>query len=132
MSQVFKKVIPKHFLFEFLDAIGCQKTDKFYIVDVTAFKRAVYNNLLEVFIHNIKDYYYTSKLHYVDMSHMNHNKFNTIIRQVCKCNNISFSKFIKYDKSTYSVVYKVHYGDDGDNNDNIDYPENYDNIYSKT
>jgi hypothetical protein len=53
------------------------------------------------------------------MSHMNHNKFNTIIRQVCKCNNISFSKFIKYDKSTYSVVYNVHYAAD-DNNDGGD------------
>jgi hypothetical protein len=117
MSQVFKKIIPKNVLFDFLEIIGCKKTDKFYIVDITAYKRAIYNNDLEIFINNIKEYYYTSKLHYVSMSHMSHNKFNTIIRQLCKCNAIAFSKYIKYDKSSYSVVYNVQYNDNnGDNN----------------
>ena len=115
MSQIFKKNVPKNVLFDFLEKIGCKKTDKFHVVDITAFKRAIYNNDLEIFISSIKEYYYTSKLHYVDMTHMSHNKFNTIIRQLCKCNNISFTKHIKYDKSTYSVVYNVHYGDNNDN-----------------
>ena len=119
MSQVFKKPIPKNILFDFLERIGCQKTDKYYIVDITAFKRAVYNNDLEMFIQSIKEYYYMSKLHYIDMTHASYNKFNTIIRQLCKCNNVAFSKNIKYDKSTYSVVYNVHYGDNScDNNSN--------------
>ena len=34
MSQVFKKPIPKNALFDFLEKIGCKKTDKFYIVDI--------------------------------------------------------------------------------------------------
>jgi hypothetical protein len=122
MFQVFKKIIPKNILFHFLEKIGCQKTDKCYIVDITAFKRAIYNNDLEIFINSIKEYYYTSKLHYVDMTHMSHNKFNTIIRQLCKCNNVTFSKYIKYDKSTYSVVYNVHYA--ADNNDGDDSKSN--------
>ena len=120
MSQVFKKPIPKSILFHFLERIGCQKTDKCYIVDITAFKRAIYNNDLEMFIQSIKEYYYMSKLHYIDMTHASYNKFNTIIRQLCKCNNVVFSKNIKYDKSTYSVVYNVHYGDNNcDNNSNL-------------
>jgi len=118
MSQVFKKPIPKNALFDFLEKIGCKKTDKFYIVDVTAFKRAIYNNDLEVFINSIKEYYFRSKLHYLDTTHVTHNKFNTIIRQLCKCNAITFSKYIKYDKSSYSVVYSVQHNetinDDGD------------------
>lgn len=119
MSQVFKKPIPKSILFHFLERIGCQKTDKCYIVDITAFKRAIYNNDLEMFIQSIKEYYYMSKLHYIDMTHASYNRFNTIIRQLCKCNNVTFSKNIKYDKSTYSVVYNVHYGDNScDNNSN--------------
>jgi len=124
MSQVFKKTIPKNALFDFLEKIGCKKTDKYYIVDITAFKRAIYNNYLEIFINSIKEYYYISKLHYVDMSNMNHNKFNTIIRQLCKCNAIAFTKYIKYDKSTYSVVYSVQHnennGDGGDGGDDGD------------
>ena len=121
MSQVFKKTIPQNALFDFLEKIGCKKTDKFYVVDITAFKRAIYNNDLEIFINSIKEYYYTSKLHYLDTTHVTHNKFNTIIRQLCKCNAIIFSKYLKYDKSSYSVVYNVQYnennGDDGDNDD---------------
>ena len=117
MSQVFKKPVPKNILFNFLDRIGCQKTDKCYIVDITAFKRAIYNNDLEIFIKSIKEYYYMSKFHYVDTTHMSHNKFNTIIRQLCKCNNVAFSKYIKYDKSSYSVVYNVHYAGNSDNDD---------------
>ena len=117
MSQVFKKPIPKNILFNFLERIGCQKTDKYYIVDITAFKRAIYNNDLEMFIQSIKEYYYMSKLHYIDTTHASYNKFNTIIRQLCKCNHIAFSKYIKYDKSTYSVVYNVHYVDNNDNDD---------------
>lgn len=119
MSQVFKKPVPKNILFHFLDRIGCQKTDKCYIVDITAFKRAIYNNDLEIFVKSIKEYYYMSKFHYLDITNANHNKFNTIIRQLCKCNAIAFSKYIKYDKSTYSVVYNVYYGgDNGDAGDN--------------
>jgi len=118
MSQVFKKNIPKNILFDFLEGIGCKKTDKCYIVDITAYKRAIYNNDLEIFINNIKEYYYRSKLHYLDITHVTHNKFNTIIRQLCKCNGISFSKYIKYDKSSYSVVYNVHYADNDGNNSN--------------
>ena len=119
MCQVLRKPIPNNILFNFLDKMGCKKTDKCYIVDITAYKRAIYNNDLEIFINDIKEYYYTSKLHYLDISHMSHNKFNTIIRQICKCNNILFSKYIKYDKSTYSVVYNVYYGgDNGDAGDN--------------
>lgn len=121
MSQVFKKPIPKNILFHFLERIGCQKTDKFYIVDITAFKRAIYNNDLEMFIQSIKEYYYMSKLNYIDMTHASYNKFNTIIRQLCKCNNIAFSKYIKYDKSSYSVVYNVHYVDNNDNDDDDGY-----------
>jgi len=120
MSQVFKKNIPKNILFDFLEGIGCKKTDKCYIVDITAYKRAIYNNDLEIFINNIKEYYYRSKLHYLDITHVTHNKFNTIIRQLCKCNGISFSKYIKYDKSSYSVVYNVQHNDNNDNNDNND------------
>jgi hypothetical protein len=120
MSQLFKKPIPKNVLFDFLEGIGCKKTDKFYIVDITAYKRAIYNNDLEVFINSIKEYYYRSKLHYLDITHVTHNKFNTVIRQLCKCNGISFSKYIKYDKSSYSVVYNVHYAENDGNNDDDD------------
>ena len=117
MSQIFKRNVPKNVLFDFLEKINCQKTDKYYIIDITTYKRIIYNNDLEEFFNLIKDYYYMSKFHYIDIKHTTHNKFNTIIRQLCKCNNVEFSKYIKYDKSTYSVVYNVQYADNNDNDD---------------
>ena len=116
MSQIFKKNIPKNVLFDFLEKINCQKTDKYYIIDITTYKRIIYNNDLEDFFDKIKEYYYMSKFHYIDIKHASHNKFNTVIRQLCKCNNVEYSKYIKYDKSSYSVVHNVYYADNNDNN----------------
>ena len=117
MSQIFKRNVPKNVLFDFLEKINCQKTDKYYIIDITTYKRIIYNNDLEEFFNLIKDYYYMSKFHYIDIKHISHNKFNTVIRQLCKCNNVEYSKYIKYDKSSYSVVHNVYYTDAG-NSDN--------------
>jgi hypothetical protein len=115
MSQIFKKNVPKNVLFDFLEKINCQKTDKYYIIDITTYKRIIYNNDLEEFFNLIKEYYYMSKFHYIDIKHVSHNKFNTVIRQLCKCNNVEYSKYIKYDKSSYSVVHNVYYADNSDN-----------------
>jgi len=107
MSQIFKKQIPKEILFNFLEEINCQKSDKYYILDVNTYKKTIYNKNLEEFIDKIREYYYVSKHHYIDKNNINHNRFNTIIRQICKSNAVEFSKYIKYDKSTYSVVYNI-------------------------
>ena len=115
MSQIFKKNVPKNVLFDFLEKINCQKTDKYYIIDITTYKRIIYNNDLEDFFNKIKEYYYMSKFHYIDIKHASHNKFNTVIRQLCKCNSVEYSKYIKYDKSSYSVVHNVYYADNNDN-----------------
>jgi len=121
MSQIFKRNVPKNVLFDFLEKINCKKTDKYYIVDITTYKRIIYNNDLEEFFNLIKEYYYMSKFHYIDIKHVSHNKFNTVIRQLCKCNNVEYSKYIKYDKSSYSVVHNVYYADNtGDNNGHND------------
>jgi hypothetical protein len=124
MSQIFKKNIPKNVLFDFLEKINCQKTDKYYIIDITTYKRIIYNNDLEEFFNLIKEYYYMSKFHYIDIKHVSHNKFNTVIRQLCKCNNVEYSKYIKYDKSSYSVVHNVYYADNNDNNGHNDDGDN--------
>ena len=39
---------------------------------------------------------------------LNYTKFVTIIRQICKKNEIPFSNTIKYDKSTYNIIYYIY------------------------
>ena len=41
------------------------------------------------------------------MGKLNYTKFVTIIRQICKKNEIPFSNTIKYDKSTYNIIYYI-------------------------
>ena len=39
---------------------------------------------------------------------LTYNSFTTIIRQICKYNQITYTSQIKYDKSTYEIVYYIY------------------------
>jgi hypothetical protein len=109
MSQIFKKNISINTLFEFLEKINCHKTEHFYTVDVVCYKRSIYLDILKPFLNELKQYYHFSKYKYIDPENMNHNKFNTIIRQICKYTNTIFIKKIKHDQSKYSVIFHIYY-----------------------
>jgi len=109
MSQLFKTKISIQFLFDFLEKINCQKIDNFYVVDITAYKRSIYINALKPFLHQLKDFYYPSKYNYIDTETVNQNKFNTIIRQICKYTNTQYEKKLRHDQSKYSVVYRIRF-----------------------
>jgi hypothetical protein len=59
------------------------------------------------FFTELEEYYYASKYKYIDMNKINHNKFNTVIRQICKNTNTHFFKTLRHDQSKYSVVYYI-------------------------
>ena len=109
MSQLFKTNITIHILFGFLEKINCQKMDNYYIVDITAYKRSIYIDALKPFLHNLKEFYHSSKYNYIDPEVMTQNKFNTIIRQICKFTNTQYTKRLRHDQSKYSVVYHIHF-----------------------
>jgi len=109
MSQIFKNKISIHILFSFLEKINCQKANNFYIVDVTAYKRSIYINALSSFLEELKKYYYSSKYIYINPETMNQNKFNTIVRQICKYTNTHYEKILRHDQSKYSVMYRIYF-----------------------
>ena len=109
MSQLFKNKISINILLNFLEKINCQKTDNFYIVDITAYKRSIYINALKPFLSQLKEFYYPSKYNYIDTENMNQNKFNTIIRQICNYTNTHYEKKLRHDQSKYSVVYNIYF-----------------------
>jgi hypothetical protein len=109
MSQLFKNKISINFLLDFLEKINCRKMDNFYIVDITAYKRSIYINSLIPFLYELKQFYYPSKYNYIDSENMNQNKFNTIIRQICKYTNTHYEKKLRHDQSKYSVVYHIYF-----------------------
>ena len=122
MSQLFKNKISIHFLLDFLEKINCQKMDNFYIVDITAYKRSIYINALKPFLSELKEFYYPSKYSYIDPENTNQNKFNTIVRQICKYTKTHYEKKLRHDQSKYSVVYRIYFSSNSTPNPTDDVP----------
>ena len=106
-SQILKERIPSHILYDFCEKTAIFTSDNYYLINKSSFKKAEFNNLLNSFRDSIKQYYHKSKLYYVERE-LTYSKFITLLRQICKCNNISYTSKIKYDKSTYDIFYYIY------------------------
>ena len=106
-SQIFRDNIPKKILFDFLKENAVEKLN-YYFFSKTHFKAAHFNENVQPFLDEVKDYYFSSKQKYVTRK-MNYKNFDTIIRQICKFHHIPFSSNIKYDKSTYDINYNIYF-----------------------
>ena len=104
--QTLKCIIPSYILFELCDKIYAFKTKEYYTINKSSFKKAIFQDILRDFTENIKEYYHTNKYFYVD-NVMTYSRFITLIRQICKCNNIYYTSQIKYEKSTYDIHYYI-------------------------
>jgi len=105
-SQIFKNQISPDILLALLDKI-CIKNEKFYILNKTSYKKGEYLNILTPFNKLLLPNYHTSKQYYVTRK-QNYSSFVTIIRQLCRLNNISYTSKIIYNKSTYDIVYYIY------------------------
>lgn len=106
-KQIFRSSVPNEILFDFLEKIAF-KTDKYFLFDMNAFKKMLFYNYHTEFCDTIKPYYHTSKQFYLERK-MEYNTIITIIRQICKNNNIMFTTKIKYNKSIYNINYFIYY-----------------------
>jgi hypothetical protein len=105
--QIFKTNVPNKNIFELLDNI-CFKNEKYYIFNMESFKRGIYKELIQQFIESCRPHYHISKRKYLDRK-VTYNSFTTILRQICRFNNIIYTNKIKYDKSSYNIVYYIYY-----------------------
>jgi hypothetical protein len=106
-NQIFKKSLPVDILFELLDQI-CLKTEKYYLIDLNAFKKMVFLKLNEPFLTLLSEYYHSSKQFYLTRE-FTYNSFTNIIRQICKNNAIMFTSNIKYNESKYNIDYFIYF-----------------------
>ena len=106
-KQLFKKNIPNEYLFELLEKI-CLKTDKYYLLDLNAFRKLTFHNYFDEFKNYIKPYYCLSKQFYIERK-LVYNSFTNIVRQICKSNNIMYTSQIKYNESKYNIDFLVYY-----------------------
>jgi hypothetical protein len=106
MSQIFKEHVPNELFFNLLKDIAF-KSDKYYIINNDAYKKGIFNNNIQHFITECIPYYHNSKRKYLERKNT-YNSFITIVRQICKFNKIIYTSQIKYDRSTYDIIYYIY------------------------
>ena len=79
----------------------------------------MYNNLITKFFESIRKYYHISKRKYLDKT-LTYNSFITVVRQICKFNQLSYKNEIKYDRSTYEIIYYISEEENKENSNNLD------------
>jgi len=104
-TQIFKKNIPNDLIFNLLDSI-CMKNEKHYIFNIEAFKKGVFKESIPKFLIYCNPYYHLSKKKYLEKK-LTYNSFTTILRQICNFNKITYTSQIKYDKSSYDIIYYI-------------------------
>ena len=105
-TQIFKKKIPNELFFGLLDLI-CMKNEKHYIFNIVSFKKGIFKEYIQKFIEECIPYYHISKRKYLEKK-TTYNSFTTILRQICNYNKITYTSQIKYDKSTYCIIYYIY------------------------
>ena len=106
-SQIFKNIIPIEILYDLLKhVISDDDSNEYYIINKIIYKKLNYNDDLNKFLNDIKDYYYISKQFYVTRD-MNYTRFLTIIRQICKINNVMIEHKINFIKNSYEIIYYI-------------------------
>ena len=106
-GQVFHKPVPQYVLWQFLQTIQAYDCGSYVVVCNDQFKRAKLQNVLNPFLVQMQDYYLPSKRHFIDKT-INYYKLMTIIRQICNANGIVYERKMKYDKSSYEIIYHVY------------------------
>lgn len=107
MTQIFKTQIPTELLFSIFE-LNCIKNGFYYIFDINSYKKGIFNESISTFLANCKEYYFLSKHKYLDRK-VTYNSFATVLRQICNYNKIPYKTEIKYDKSTYNIVYLIYF-----------------------
>ena len=105
-AQLFKTNIPKKNIYDLLEII-CTKTDKNYILNKDAFKKGIFNNIIQNFLEECKPHYHLSKQKYIEKK-LTYNSFTTVVRQICNSNKIIYTSKIKYNNSTYDIIYYIY------------------------
>ena len=106
MKQIFKKTVPKTLLVDFLKLYCIFEKNRYIITDIT-FRKYKFENEIIPFFKSLEEYYYKSKLFYLNRE-INYKNFITVIRQLCKINYLPFTSKIKYDNSSYNIIYFIY------------------------
>lgn len=105
-NQIFKKPISINIFLDLLKDYF-EENKSFIKINNIMFNKMQYNDKLGMFKDSIREYYHTSKLKYVDRV-IKYKEFLTIIRQLCKANNIKYESKNVYNNSGYEIEYIIY------------------------
>ena len=104
----------KHqFIRDFVDIFESFVRENFHIEGNTficnnnVFKKLLFENKLYQFLNDLKKYYFLNKYHYIERNPCSYSQFTTILRQICKRNDVVFYNKIKYTHSIYDIEYYI-------------------------
>lgn len=106
-TQIFKSMIPSQLIFDLLDIL-CLKNEKYYTFNIDSFKKGIFKEDIPKFIQSCTTYYHISKRKYLEKK-ITYNSFTTVLRQICNFNKITYTSQIKYDKSSYNIIYYIYF-----------------------
>jgi len=107
-DNIFKENVPITILINLITDISGKIKEKnnTYFIDTASFKKGILNGKIEEFFSELKPFYHESKQTYLERR-LTYNHFITVLRQVCKNTSIKYTKHMRYEKSTYEVVYHI-------------------------
>jgi len=103
MSQIIKENID--FFKDFITTIGIQEHN-YIVLNESIFKKAEYSDLVKPFFEKLIPHYHKSKQFYLTRE-ITFANFITVVRQICKKQNINYSSTIKYSKSSHFMEYYI-------------------------
>ena len=106
-SYMFYSIIPIHLLFDILEQV-CVKRNEYYIFDLLAFRSMKYRNLYPEFANKIISHYRPHYQSFVTRQ-LSYSSFVTILRHICKMNNIKFDCKDNYCSPGYNIDYYVYH-----------------------
>ena len=112
--KLLKTPVPNELVYGFIKKIAYKMPNSnYYLIDITAYKKATYcdephitHSLLQQFCNDLMPYYCKDKQFFITRK-MSYNNLNTILRQLCRYNNIECNTDRKYDKSKTQIVYYI-------------------------
>ena len=107
-NQIIKKHVD--FFDDFIKENFILEND-YYIFNNIVFKKLEYENKIPDFLEQLKSYYFKNKHYYLERNPITYNQFNTLMRQICKNNDLMFKTKIKYQSSKYTIEYYIHIDD---------------------
>lgn len=105
-TQLFVSLLPRDAFINFLKS-SCEFNDNLCIFNTVSYKKNCFLNTLQPFLNELTNYYHVSKQYYVKRN-MSYVRLLTIIRQVCKHLNITYTIVKKNIRSTYEIYYIIY------------------------